>query len=62
MKTSFQDGLGSCLGVLVGLVVLVIGTVYVITEARINRTYDIRVESVPIPDRRRCDCEWSNAW
>jgi mono/diheme cytochrome c family protein len=48
MKTVFK-WIGIVLGVLVGLFVLVVGAVYGITEARINRTYDIRVEEVPIP-------------
>jgi tetrahydromethanopterin S-methyltransferase subunit G len=41
--------IGIVFGVLVGLVVLAVAGVYAVTEARINRTYDIRVEEVPIP-------------
>ena len=48
MKTVFR-WIRIVSGVLVGLIVLVVGAVYGITEARINRTYDIRIESVPVP-------------
>jgi tetrahydromethanopterin S-methyltransferase subunit G len=39
MKTVFR-WIGIVSGALVGLIVLVVGAVYGITEARINRTYD----------------------
>ena len=41
--------IGIVLGLLVGLVVLAFGVVYVITEARLNKTYTIQVEPVSIP-------------
>jgi mono/diheme cytochrome c family protein len=41
--------IGIVLGLLVGLVVLTVGVVYAITEARLNKTYTIQVEPVSIP-------------
>jgi len=40
---------GIIFGLLAGLVVLAFGIVYAITEARLNKTYTIQVESVSIP-------------
>jgi len=41
--------IGVVLGVLVSLVVLTAGVVYISTEARLNRTYAVRVEPMLIP-------------
>ena len=41
--------IGIVLGLLVGLVVLAVVVVYVITEARLNKTYTFQVEPVSIP-------------
>mgnify|MGYP001305376414 CR=1 FL=1 len=48
MKTVFR-WVGIVFGVLVGLIILTIGAIYFITESRINKTYDIQVETVAIP-------------
>jgi mono/diheme cytochrome c family protein len=41
--------IGIVLGTLVGLVVLAAAVVYFMTQARVNRTYNIQVEAVAIP-------------
>jgi hypothetical protein len=41
--------IGVVLGSLIGLILLAIATVYISSNARFNRTYEIQVESVEIP-------------
>ena len=40
--------IGILLGLLVGLIVLTIGVIYAITQARLNKTYSIQVEPISI--------------
>lgn len=45
----FLKWLGIIIGGLVGLLLLALGTIYVISEVRINKAYDITPEAVSIP-------------
>lgn len=47
MRSVFK-GIGILIGGLVGLIVVVLAAVYFVTDSRLNETYDVQVETIPV--------------